>query len=87
VDNLSDDYTSQLWVFDALDALYEMEMFPDDDFALAHEMLSRMHVGVEDVWMRPVLGDITQGTINTAEEDEYMMEEYDDMIFPMDLED
>jgi hypothetical protein len=48
VDNTSDVYTSQVWVFDALDAMYDMELFPDDDFEEAHAFLSRRHQAVGD---------------------------------------
>lgn len=49
VDNTSEEFTSQIWVFDALDAMYDMELFTDEDFADTHAILSEMHQGVEDM--------------------------------------
>jgi len=49
VDNTSWEYSSQIWVFDGLDALYDMELFPDDHFAAAHAMLCHIHQGAEDM--------------------------------------
>lgn len=45
MDNTSSEYSSQIWVFDALDALHDMELFPDDHFASAHAMLCHLHQG------------------------------------------
>jgi len=58
VDNTSDEYTSQIWVFDALDAMYDMELFPDDDFAEAHGLLCEMHQGVEDMDIDLAIDDL-----------------------------
>ena len=49
VDNTSWEYSSQIWVFDGLDALYDMELFPDDHFAAAHAWLCHIHQGAEDM--------------------------------------
>ena len=49
VDNTSAEYSSQIWVFDALDVLYDMELFPDQHFYEAHAMLSHLHYdGVDE---------------------------------------
>jgi len=49
VDNASWEYSSQVWVFDALDELYDMGLFPDDHFSDAHHMLCDLHQGAEDM--------------------------------------
>jgi len=49
VDNTSWEYSSQIWVFDALDVLYDMELFPDNHFSDAHAMLCHLHQGAEDM--------------------------------------
>ena len=49
VDNVSNKFTSQIWVLDALDTLYDMELIPDDDFERAYDWLADLHQPVEDM--------------------------------------
>jgi len=49
VDNTSWYYSNQIWVFDALDALFDIGLLPDDHYALAHIMLCEFHQRVEDI--------------------------------------
>ena len=49
VDNTSWYYSNQVWVFDALDALFDIGLLPDDHYALAHIMLCEFHQRVEDI--------------------------------------
>ena len=49
VDNTSWYYTNQLWVFDALDALFDIGLLPDNHYALAHILLCESHQRVEDI--------------------------------------
>jgi hypothetical protein len=49
VDNLSDTFTCQIWVLDALDTLYDMELIPDDDFERAYDWLADLHQPVPEV--------------------------------------
>jgi hypothetical protein len=49
VDNTSWEYSGQIWVFDALDELYDMELFPDDHYAAVHARLCHLHQGAEDM--------------------------------------
>ena len=49
VDNTSDEFTSQIWVLDALDALYDVEVISNEDFAQVHEALADIHQSVEDI--------------------------------------
>jgi hypothetical protein len=43
VDNMSNTFTSQIWVLDALDTLYDMELIPDDDFERTYDWLADLH--------------------------------------------
>jgi len=43
MDNADPVFSSQVWVFDVLDDLYDMQLFPDDDFAEAHAVLAFIH--------------------------------------------
>ena len=47
VDNTSWVYSSQVWVFDALDALYDIDLLPDDHYAVAHSTLCDFHQRLE----------------------------------------
>jgi hypothetical protein len=47
VDNTSWYYSNQLWVFDALDALFDIGLLPDNHYALAHILLCEFHQRVE----------------------------------------
>jgi hypothetical protein len=49
VDNVSNTFTCQTWVLDALDTLYDMELIPDDDFERAYDWLADLHQPVEDM--------------------------------------
>jgi hypothetical protein len=49
VDNVSNTFTCQTWVLDALDTLYDMELIPDDDFERAYEWLADEHQPVEEM--------------------------------------
>jgi hypothetical protein len=78
VDNTSDQYTSQLWVFDALDALYDMELFPDDDFEEAHALLCGLHQEVGD--LMESLDDMIQGFAHMMDVGGTPMEDGGDMM-------
>jgi len=43
MDNTDPVFSSQIWVFDVLDALYDMGFFPDEEFAVAHAVLAYLH--------------------------------------------
>ena len=45
VDNTWDDYSSQHWVLDALDSLYDMDLFPDDHYNMMYAVLLDYHFG------------------------------------------
>jgi hypothetical protein len=47
VDNTSWHYSNQIWVFDALDALFDIGLLPDDHYAQAHILLCEFHQRVE----------------------------------------
>ena len=49
VDNTSWVYSSQIWVFDALDALYDIDLLPDDHYAVAHSTLCDFHQRIEEM--------------------------------------
>jgi hypothetical protein len=49
VDNTSWVYSSQIWVFDALDALYDIDLLPDDHYALAHLTLCDFHQRIQEM--------------------------------------
>jgi len=52
VDNTSDEYSSQVWVFDALDELRDVQFIPEGgNFLTVHAMLSHMHQGAGDLGM------------------------------------
>jgi hypothetical protein len=43
MDNTDPVFSSQIWVFDVLDALYDMGVFPDEEFAEAYAVLAFLH--------------------------------------------
>jgi hypothetical protein len=43
MDNADPFFSSQIWVFDVLDSLYDYEFFPDDEFEVTHSVLSHLH--------------------------------------------
>ena len=49
VNNTDPFYSSQLWVFDVLDEMHSMSLFHTEDFTYAHAVLTRMHLGVDDM--------------------------------------
>ena len=49
VDNTAWEYSSQVWVFDALDALYDIQLIPDTHFADTHISLCELRQEAGDM--------------------------------------
>lgn len=65
VDNIKDDYNNQHWVLDAMDHLYDMDLFRDEDYEIAHGIMQQLFRGVDVEDLEIPGDDVSDFDLNT----------------------
>ena len=65
MDNIKDDYNNQHWVLDAMDHLYDMDLFRDEDYEIAHGIMQQLFRGVDVEDLEIPGDDVSDFDLNT----------------------